>query len=261
MAASVEKLFKEYQELLDYQKLNPEELDYSVLDKHISMLERLNVIESSSISIFDTYKRDHIFVSRGFEAQLGWSVEDIEKEGHSYIDSRVHPDDLIGLLESGTYYLRLAYYEVPKNEWKNYKVISDYRVKNRDGHYVRVIEQHICLEFNKEGFVWLDLSIMDLSPDQDLATPFRSRLMNFKTGELFEYKPITDSNKSKTQLSAREKEVLKLIATGMVSKQIADKLFISVNTVNTHRQNIIEKLNVSNTAEAIKYASEVGWLG
>lgn len=105
MAASVEKLFKEYQELLDYQKLNPKELDYSVLEKHISMLERLNVIESSSISIFDTYKRDHIFVSRGFETQLGWSVDEIEKEGHQYIDSRVHPDDLIGLLESGIYYL------------------------------------------------------------------------------------------------------------------------------------------------------------
>lgn len=101
---------------------------------------------------------------------------------------------------------------------------------------------------------------MDLSPDQDVTIPFRSRIMNFKTGELFEYKPIAEHSKSTTQLSAREKEVLKLIATGMVSKQIADKLFISVNTVNTHRQNIIEKLNVSNTAEAIKYASEVGWL-
>jgi Response regulator containing a CheY-like receiver domain and an HTH DNA-binding domain len=260
MATLVEKLFKEYQELLDFQKINPEELDYSILNKHIAMLERLNVIESSSISIFDTCKRDHIFVSRGFEAQLGWSIDEIEKEGHHYIDSRVHPDDLIGLLESGIYYLQLAFNEVPKNEWKNYKVISDYRVKNKNGDYVRVIEQHICLEFTREGFVWLDLSIMDLSPDQDLTIPFRSRLMNFKTGELFEYKPVVDQNKNIIRLSIREKEVLKLIATGMVSKQIADKLFISVNTVNTHRQNIIEKLNVSNTAEAIKYASEVGWL-
>lgn len=260
MSALIEKLFEEYYELLDNQKFVEEELDYSILSKHISMLEKLNVIESSSISIFDCHKRDHIFLSRGFETQLGWSIEEIEKEGHSYIDSRVHPDDLVGLLESGIYYLRLAFYEVPKSEWKNYKVISDYRVKNAAGNYVRVIEQHISLEVDKRGNVWLDLSIMDLNPDQDVTIPFRSRLMNFKTGELFEYKPVVEADKNVTQLSSREKEVLKLIATGLVSKQIADKLFISVNTVNTHRQNIIEKLNVSNTAEAIRYASEVGWL-
>lgn len=260
MASSIEKLFEEYGQLLDYQKFVLEELDYSVLEKHVSMLERLNVVESSSISIFDLYKKDHIFLSRGFEVQLGWSLNEIEKVGHQYIDSRVHPDDLHGLLESGIYYLRMAFNEVPNNEWKNYKVMSDYRVKNAQGNYVRVIEQHVCLEFDKRGNVWLDLSIMDLNPDQDLTIPFRSRLMNFKTGELFEYKPIVDSEKIMNQLSFREKEVLKLISTGMVSKQIADKLFISVNTVNTHRQNIIEKLKVSNTAEAIRYAAEVGWL-
>lgn len=260
MTSYVESLFKEYYELLDNQKFIEEELDYAVLDKHIRMLEQLNVIESSSISIFDCFRKDHIFLSRGFEAQLGWNVEEIEKAGHQYIDARVHPEDLISLLESGIYYLRLAFFEVPKNEWKNYKVMSDYRIKNVSGIYVRVIEQHLCLEFDKHGNVWLDLSIMDLSPDQDLSVPFRSRLMNFKTGELFEYHPDLKPKPDHIQLSTREREVLRLIATGMVSKQIADKLFISVNTVNTHRQHIIEKLNVSNTAEAIRYASEVGWL-
>ena len=260
MESNLKKLFKHYNELLSIQKFNESDLDYSVLDKHISMLEKLNVIESSSISIFDLYKKDHIFLSRGFETQLGWNINDVETEGHQYIDSRVHPDDLIHLLESGIYYLKLAFFEVPKNEWKSYKVISDYRVRNSDNVYVRVIEQHVCLEFDKHGNVWLDLSIMDLNPNQDVSAPFRSRLMNFKTGELFAYQPQNPSIEDQPQLSIREKEVLKLVARGFASKQIADQLFISVNTVNTHRQRIIEKLNVSNTAEAIHYASEVGWL-
>jgi DNA-binding CsgD family transcriptional regulator len=260
MSEIVEQLFKEYHELLSIQKFVESDLDYSVLDKHVMMLQKLNVVESSSISIFDMYKRDHIFVSQGFETQLGWSVDDIHRQGHEYIDSRVHPDDLVNLLASGIYYLRMAFYDVPFKEWKNYKVMSDYRVKNSSGNYVRVIEQHVSLEFDKHGNVWLDLSIMDLSPDQNISDPFRSRLMNFKTGELFEYKSEIKPNNTLSHLSDREKEVLKLIANGMVSKQIADKLFISVNTVNTHRQNIIDKLNVSNTAGAIRYASELGWL-
>ena len=255
-----ERLFKEYYELLAVQKFVESDLDYSVLDKHIVMLEKLNVIESSSISIFDVYKKDHLFLSRGFEKQLGWNIEEAETEGHQYIDSRVHPDDLIDLLESGIYYLRLAFFEVPKKEWKHYKVISDYRVINAAGEYVRVIEQHLCLELDKHGNVWLDLSILDLNPYQDLNAPFRSRLINFKSGELFEYQSQNTNTTEKPELSKREKQVLKLVAGGMASKQIADELFISVNTVNTHRQRIIEKLSVSNTAEAIRYALEVGWL-
>jgi DNA-binding CsgD family transcriptional regulator len=255
-----EQLFREYQKILDYQVFIESDLDYSVLDKHIRMLQQLNVVESSSISVFDLYKREHIFLSRGFEYQLGWNIEDIEKQGHWYMDSRIHPDDLIGLQEAGNHYLRLAFFQFPREEWKHYKVVSDYRVKNAQDNYVRVIEQHVCLEFDKHGNIWLDLSILDLNPDQDITTPFRSRAMNFKTGEFFDYKPVNQTIDAPLQLSNREKEVLKLIAGGMISKQIADILFISVNTVNTHRQRIIEKLNVTNTAGAIRYASEVGWL-
>lgn len=260
MDSRLEKLFKEYYELLETQKLKESDLDYSVLDKHIALLKNLNVVDSSSISIFDIFKKDHIFLSRGFETQLGWELNKVEEEGHQYIDSRVHPNDLIDLLESSNYYLSLAFFQIPKFEWRNYKVISDYRVRNSMGFYVRVIEQHLCLECDEHGNVWLDLSIMDLNPYQDISAPFRSRLINFKTEELWEYQPKQPELIDKPLLSSREKEVLKLIAGGLVSKQVADQLYISVNTVNTHRQRIIEKLNVSNTAEAIRYASKLGWL-
>jgi DNA-binding CsgD family transcriptional regulator len=59
-------------------------------------------------------------------------------------------------------------------------------------------------------------------------------------------------------LTAREKEILQLISKGLISKEIADKLYISVNTVNTHRQRILEKLQADNAIEAIKYASRTG---
>jgi DNA-binding CsgD family transcriptional regulator len=100
--------------------------------------------------------------------------------------------------------------------------------------------------------------MLDLSPENDAATPFRGRLKNLLTGELFNFPPDEDQSRQSSSLSKREKEVLHLISNGMISKEIADKLYISVNTVNTHRQRIIEKLNVSNTYEAIRYAHERG---
>ena len=64
----------------------------------------------------------------------------------------------------------------------------------------------------------------------------------------------------KTILSKREIEVLGLVSKGFASKEIADKLFLSVNTVNNHRQNILEKVKASNTSEAVNYARNLGLL-
>ena len=63
-----------------------------------------------------------------------------------------------------------------------------------------------------------------------------------------------------TELSSREKEILILIAQEFTGSEITEKTFISLNTVNTHRRNLISKLNVKNTAGLVKYAIEYGLL-
>lgn len=59
-------------------------------------------------------------------------------------------------------------------------------------------------------------------------------------------------------LTRREKEVLVLIAEGMTNPQIAEKLFVSVNTVNSHRANLLMKFDVGNTASLIKISAGLG---
>ncbi len=60
------------------------------------------------------------------------------------------------------------------------------------------------------------------------------------------------------KLSDREKQVLKLIAEGQTMQQIAENLVLSIKTVMTHRTNIMEKLNIHNRTELIKYAIRKG---
>ncbi|GAA4365634.1 response regulator transcription factor [Hymenobacter saemangeumensis] len=60
------------------------------------------------------------------------------------------------------------------------------------------------------------------------------------------------------QLSQREREVLQLIAEGFTNQEIADKLFTSKRTIETHRQNILDKTNMRNTAALIRYAVQEG---
>jgi DNA-binding NarL/FixJ family response regulator len=61
-------------------------------------------------------------------------------------------------------------------------------------------------------------------------------------------------------LTTREKEVLKLIAEGKSNKEIASLLFISFRTVERHRANIMEKLNIKRTADLVKYAIQKGYV-
>jgi len=59
-------------------------------------------------------------------------------------------------------------------------------------------------------------------------------------------------------LTRREKEIIKLISNGLSSKKIAEELELSFYTVETHRKNILHKIELKNTAELIRFASESG---
>jgi len=59
-------------------------------------------------------------------------------------------------------------------------------------------------------------------------------------------------------LTPREQEIMVLLADGMSTKQIADKLFISPKTAENHRSNIMRKLEVHNTIELVRYAAKIG---
>lgn len=61
-------------------------------------------------------------------------------------------------------------------------------------------------------------------------------------------------------LTETEMEIVKAIAMGMTTKEIAGERFSSVHTINTHRKNIFRKLNVNTAHEALKYALRAGWI-
>jgi DNA-binding NarL/FixJ family response regulator len=78
-------------------------------------------------------------------------------------------------------------------------------------------------------------------------------LMN-GAGEFNSDRIISNTNCDPLTLSDREIEIVRLVAEGFSAKQIADQLCLSIHTVNTHRKNIMAKLNVNNTAGLVMYA-------
>ncbi|APU97565.1 response regulator transcription factor [Sphingobacterium siyangense] len=74
------------------------------------------------------------------------------------------------------------------------------------------------------------------------------------------YAQIPGELQTDFDISERELEVLKLIAEGYTNVEIADKIFLSKRTVEGHRQNLIDKAGVKNTAHLVKFAFERGIL-
>lgn len=251
----MDKLEREFTRLLDSQNINPNDLDYSILERHIIMLTQLAMATNSGISVFDHHKRKHVFISNNFSNLFCYDVNRIEQEDTHYFNSQVHPEDIEQLTLNGI--TAMHYFINGEGEdLIHTKMISEYRIFT-SGKYMRVIEQFKVLEFDLRGNVWLTLSVLDVSPNQSPLNFVHSKLMNCDTGNVYmlpEFLGLPES----VILSAREKTVLKLAYSGKLSKEISDQLKISINTVNTHRQRILKKMNANNTAEAILFASRLG---
>lgn len=83
---------------------------------------------------------------------------------------------------------------------------------------------------------------------------FLSKAANQKILEQF--LTIGDAPKSTPVLTRREKEVIQLLYEGLTGPQIAERLFLSPYTIETHRKNLLQKLNVSSTQLMLRYAKE-----
>lgn len=159
-------------------------------------------------------------------------------------------------------------------------VILDINMPKKDGIEVtRIIKDSypeikilVASMYNKKEFIknlmeaGIDGYILKNSGRAELLTAIRSLAKGepYYSGAVT--KTITKSyQKSKIfdtpgeiDLTQREKEIIKLIAEEHSTSEIAEKLFISVHTVSTHRKNILSKLSVKNTAGIVKFAIQTG---
>ncbi len=197
--------------------------------------------------------KSHVFVGRTGEI-LG-----IGKEGdYQCIDScweeeifaNIHPDDrTIRDLQELSFFSMMS---TPNNiadgfPWYMETVM---RMKTPDGKYRNI--SHRIQYFPSEGkrSISYALCIYNFTTQK---TSF-ARIVNKVTGE----ERRLEISSFRHLLTDREKEVLLLIRQGLASKEIADQMGISKHTVDRHRQNVIEKLHVNNTAQACHKAKELG---
>jgi DNA-binding CsgD family transcriptional regulator len=135
-----------------------------------------------------------------------------------------------------------------KDVFDHYFILPELFVVHAD-FFLPLRSKTVCVLYGSEtaaeSNAWPCLQI--LAPQESIIGQLRQVMQ----GEHSAGQPLMENSR---ELSAREREVLQLIVMGLMNKEIADKLFISLNTVLTHRKNITAKLGIKTVPGLTFYA-------
>lgn len=212
----------------------------------------------NSISVLSDMKMRCSYVYYGAIAkQIGLKQQETEIDSiwEEELFGRIHPEDL-----QRKFRLELQYFHMleplPPNERSDYEVVTKLRIRHNSGAYMAFKHRLLYISSLADGSAWLALCLYNAIPDHSGFNIPDGVIVNNRTGEVI----VVNNEAVTTLLSQREKQVLQLIKHGYKSKVIASRLSLSINTVNRHRQNIFEKLNVSNALEACWIAEATGMI-
>lgn len=141
---------------------------------------------------------------------------------------------------------------VPRTQRQEYYLSNILRASDLHKRQFYIRHRIFYIGYQPNGSVRLALCLYNMTKDTDKD----SSIINTVTGETISLQQQDCGD----LLSKREKAILKLIEEGKISKEISETLSISIHTVNRHRQNILAKLNVSNSIEACRIAAAMGLL-
>ena len=231
-----------------------------LVEKHKSLLDNINgfvVLSNYTTGLYE-------YISDGVYSHLGY---DLRKYSNSQLTDfmiSIIKDDHREFMLNSLLPVVFKYFK----EKSTFTTGPDYRytvcleLKNVFGDYQWYLVDTVLIEVDESGF-----------PIRTLITC--TNINQFKKDDCIYYNIMKKNNDgvyevmlegtadkkiSELKLTKRELEIINLISRGLTNKQIAEKLFISVNTVQTHRKSIMKKTQCTGTADLTNFAFSRGLL-
>ena len=192
-------------------------------------------LDNIHISIYLLEKEKFIYSNLALKKIIGnYSAKIINKNWDCWFDI-VSKDELLSVKNKIKNFFSMPYFKTP--------YVLKYHIIDENGK--SILLRHELLLHYLQGNILAINYFFDITEKEKIEAYFKVANTTSK-----------DYHEKKSLISPREEEVLKLVADGFSSKQIADKLFISNHTAISHRKNLIEKFKVKNTAQLIKRVSK-----
>ena len=229
-------------------------LNINAEDPIIKKLEALMEENDQFFQVFDMGKMQFLYTSKGISRIFGIAPEDINPGHYTQL---IHPDD-----EERLGQLRSLVFRIEKELFmaQNGSVLTSYNLKVRDlSAKYRIFLTQGYLFYTpipyKAVFLIQVISKIDWFK-------FKKNHFHYYSGNDMSHFRFPDEKLLQIgpPYSDREFEIIKLIELGLSSDEIAEKLFISSNTVNTHRGNILKKTDKAHISELIYELKEQGLL-
>lgn len=177
---------------------------------------------------------------------------------------RIHPDDHPFFLNCEALVANFLTEKIDPKEIFKYKFVYSYRFRVPNGEYRHFLHQCIAFARGEKGNMTTSFGVHAFI--DHLAAKSNNKLSIIGMDGFPSYLGI-DIMDAKNRLlpmenpfSQREVEIIRMISSGLSSKEIATSLFISPATARTHRQNILDKAECHNTAELVAKCFQLGIL-
>ena len=217
------------------------------------------IFQNEIFFIIDYTQGRHILMTGNVEEIIGYHPQDFLENGLAMVIDIFQKDDFQIYnrhIYSSIYQL---FQKVPATQHGDYVFDFNYRMLRKDKNNISVLQRS---SFVTDPATALPLfsygTCMDISLFKKDDTVIRKISRYDSKAQFPNLEEISTDyfypDPEKAQLTRREQELLKWVAQGLSTKQIADKFRISNNTVNNHRKNMLRKTNTKNSAELIRFA-------
>lgn len=227
-------------------------------EDHTQQQDYLEVVKSfarltyESIYIIDYEKMAFEYVSDNPLFLCGYCSEEVLNMGYEFYFKNVPEKDLelLNLINEAGFNF---FSKLPGQEKKQYSITYDFHLINRDGKHILINHKLTPLFLTSDEKMWKAICIVSISHHKNTGNVCIHKEGTDETWELNIGNSIWNKSE-KLKLTKREIEILLLHAQGLTINQIAEKIFVSSDTVKYYRRRIFARLNVSNMVEALSYA-------
>lgn len=211
------------------------------------------------IGILDYQTQQYLYVSDEVSKIFtGYKKEDLLQNGFQlWMSKIIYPDDRYILYTRIFPKILENLHCMTPEEIHQCKFSYNYRIRHKSGKEVKILQNLVVLETDEKNNPLLALiTITDITQYKtNNAIIFTITKYNEVKGETIAcLESFVVSSENARRITVRENEIIRCIAKGLSTPEIASRLFISEHTVKAHRKNIFEKTEVKNSGELVNYA-------
>ncbi len=219
----------------------------------IKGFEDLTNFGSQFIYVFDLPRVEVNYVSPGIQKIFGYDPGEVNLQ---FLYEKIHPDDRRAVCDATIDALQ-GTIDNGMTSPGRLKFSVNYRFRKKDGSYLQVLRHQTVQQNDEKGNILRLIGIIVELGHLPEINGVTGKMVDNESGKVIYSRSYSGQDNI---FSTREKEIILLLANGRKTDEIAEELFISPNTVSTHRKNMLKKYAVKNTAELILFSKKQGIL-